>query len=300
MIIETNVCNFRDPFILVESGVYYAYGTGTMDGDTQWLNTFWTCYKNTSGSLDGEWERVETGVAVIPPDAIRNRWAPEVHKYKGSYYMFTTYYSQKTSHRGCTILKAPSPEGPFEEITNGHITPEKWDAIDATFYVDGDGQPWMIFVHEWTCTDDGIGRMVAAKLSDDLTHFVSEPVELFRADDPSWTDKRVTDGCFMYNTADGKLLMLWSNIDNEDEYCVGIAVSENGKVDGRWIQQDELLFSRKLAGEYDGCHGMIFTAPDGKKYLSVHSPNVPTPQRKEKMIFVPVEEQDGTLVCNFE
>lgn len=299
MIIRTNVTKFRDPFILVEDGVYYAYGSGvTKDGD--WENTCWTCYKNTSGSLNGKWEKTEQNLFVNPADAVKNRWSPEVYKYKGAYYMFATYYSDKTNHRGCAILKSSSPEGPFEEITDGHFTQADSDAIDATFYVDCDGQPWTIFVNEWTSTDDGIGRMSAAKLSDDLTHLISEPIELFRADAPSWAGSLVTDGCFMYTTSDGKLLMLWSNNDLSGGYCVGIAESENGKIDGKWIQQDKLLFSKSQAGEYDGGHGMIFEDTDGCRYLSVHSPNIPVDGYNESMIFVPICEKDGTIVCDFK
>ena len=43
---------------------------------------------------------------------------------------------------------------------------------------------------------------------------------------------------------------------------------------------------------------MIFRAFDGTLYLSVHSPNDPVfCKQPEKVIFVPVKEQNGTLVC---
>lgn len=287
--IETKV-HLRDPFVLLENGTYYLYGTGS---------GVWDCYKNDSGTLAGEWKRVEPLVYEKPPFAEKCMWAPEVHKYKGAFYMIATYFSSETQHRGCTILRATSPEGPFTEITDGHITPHHWDAIDGTLYVDGNGQPWMVFVHEWTCTDDGIGRMAVMKLSEDLSHAISEPVELFRADAPSWTNKRVTDGCFLYTTAEGRLLMLWSNFW-KDGYCVGLAHSENGLVDGKWIQQDTLLFSKQTIGTYDGGHGMIFTDTDGQKYLSIHSPNSAKDGRVEEVIFLPVAEQDGSLICIVE
>lgn len=51
-------------------------------------------------------------------------------------------------------------------------------------------------------------------------------------------------------------------------------------------------------GRFDGGHGMIFKAFDGTLYLSVHSPNAPVfCKQPEKVIFVPVKEQNGTLVC---
>jgi beta-xylosidase len=209
--------------------------------------------------------------------------------------MFATYYWEKTSHRGCTILKSLSPEGPFIEITNGHITPDDWDAIDGTLFIDGEGHPWMVFVHEWTSTADGIGTMAAAQLSEDLTCFVSEPVELFRADSPSWSNHQVTDGCFMYRTKNGTLLMLWSNFD-KDGYCVGIARSENGNILGPWTQDDERLFCKQDDGEYDGGHGMIFTDESGQMYFTIHSPNWANETLAERTVFIPIREENNTLV----
>lgn len=291
--IITPIRRLRDPFVLVEPDAYYVYGTGTTSAD--WGGTTWACYKNTSGSLTGDWQQIDHLVYERPAHAERNFWAPEVHRYRGAYYMFATYYSSLTQHRGCTILKAPSPEGPFVEITNGHITPADWDCIDGTFYVDSAGQPWLVFVHEWTCTEDSVGRMAAAKLSDDLTHLVSTPVELFRADDPTWTNEHVTDGCFLYTSADGQLQMLWSNFC-ETGYCVGTAESSGG-VDGTWTQDDTLLFSKSFTGDHDGGHGMLFTDRDGTRYLALHSPNTATEACTERTVFVPVAERDGKLVC---
>lgn len=295
MIIKTSIEYLRDPFILLHDGVYYAYGTGVINDD--WNNTVWACYKNTSGRLDGEWTMTEDLVYVDPEYAVKNHWAPEVHKYKDSFYMFATYYSSKTEHKGCAILKSTSPEGPFIQISDGHVTPSDIDAIDGTLYVDREGQPWMVYVHEWSCTDDKVGRMCAAKLSDDLTHFVSEPVELFRADDPSWADGEVTDGCYLLDAADGALFMLWSNFC-VDGYCVGIAKSADGNILGPWEQQDELLFSKKTTGEYGGGHGMIFRDTDGTRYLSVHSPNSPNENGGERTLLLSITEENGTLLVD--
>ncbi len=280
--ITSSIEQLRDPFILVEdNGTMYAYGTG------------WVCYRNTSGDLAGEWTSLGM-VAVPPSDAADQFWAPEVYKYNGAYYMFTTYRSATTRHRGCTVMRSDSPEGPFVEISDGHVTPRDYDAIDGTLYIDPAGQPWMIYVHEWTSTDDGIGRMDAAKLSDDLTHFISEPVELFRADDPAWSRSMVTDGCFLYPTADGQLLMIWSSSDSSG-YCIGIARSSDGRVDGEWEQDEALLYSKSILGDYEGGHGMIFEL-DGQMWLSLHAPDHPTETRKEVPIFISLIEKNGTLI----
>lgn len=292
--IELNVEKIRDPFMLVDNGIYYLYGTKVTN---DWDRTYWCCFKNDSGSLDGEWTEVENAVN-FPKYALKQKWAPEVHRYNGAYYMFATYYSLRTEHRGCSVFKSLSPEGPFNEISSGHITPPGYDAIDGTLYVDEDGQPWVVFVREWTGTKDNIGRMAAAKMSDDLTQIVSEPIELFRADAPSWAGDKVTDGCFLYKTKTNKLLMIWSNFC-KDGYCVGVAHSDTGKLDGNWIQEDNLLFSKQQSGKYDGGHGMIFTDVDCKKYLCIHSPNLPEGTRYEQPLLVEVKEIGDTIVCDF-
>jgi len=286
-IIVSTLPQLRDPAILVEDGVYYAYGTN------------WIGFKNASGDLRGAWEPLGV-VAEKPVGSDTNYWAPEVHKYNGAYYMFTTYHSTETGHRGCTIMKSDVPEGPFKEITKGHVTPHDWDAIDGTFYVDPNGQPWMIFVHEWTCIENGIGRMAIAKLSEDLTHFISEPVDIFAANDASWVSGGVTDGPWMYRCKDGQLLMLWSSFDKKRGYAVGIARSADGRVDGVWTHDEKMLYSKDMLGTtYDGGHGMLFYDTDGQMYLSIHSPNNSKAGRVETPVFVPLHEENGTLVLGY-
>lgn len=298
MMIETGIPQLRDPFLLRHNGVYYMYGTGVaLNGD--WIDTTYACWRNDTGRLDTGWMRLDTPekpIYVRPAAAEKNLWAPEVHFYNGAFYLLATYFSSRTQHRGATILRASSPEGPFVEITDGTMTPPAWDCIDATLYIDRDGQPWLVFVHEWTCTPDHVGTMAAARLSDDLMHLLSEPIELFRGDAPAWATAKITDGCFMYTTRTGRLLMLWSNFD-KGGYCEAIACSDNGRLDGQWLHAEKPLFTRGMAGEHDGGHGMIFTDTDGKSYLCLHAPNKPTPERREMPILIPVREENGTLVC---
>ena len=71
MIIDVGITEkFRDPFMLVDNGIYYLYGSTGI------------AYKNTSKDLNGEWESL--GVVVeTPAKAIGDLfWAPEVHIYQ--------------------------------------------------------------------------------------------------------------------------------------------------------------------------------------------------------------------------
>ena len=283
LIFEVGVDDLRDPCVLFENGTYYMYGTG------------WVC--RHSKSMRGPWSDT-INVVSIPEDAGDCFWAPEVHKYNGAYYMFTTYLSKTTGHRGCTIMKADNPLGPFVEISNGHITPKEWDSIDGTFYVDENGKPWMVFVHEWTSMPDSNGSFAAAMLSDDLTKFVSEPVDLFKARDVDWATMGVTDGCWIYKCKDGSLIMLWSNF-SEYGYVVATAKSESGNILGPWVHSKELLYKKNSHRNYDGGHGMLFTADDGNMYLSFHSPNDGSNEKRTTTVFALAEEKDGELHLSF-
>jgi len=285
-----NIFNLRDPFLLKEAGVYYMYGTGIDESNP--ALTEWTCYKNDGDLFSGEWVKLPSSFVKIPEGAVKCFWAPEVHKVNGEFYMLTTYYSEKSGHRGCTVLRSRSPEGPFTEISNGHITPRDWDSIDGTLYFE-DGEPWMIFVHEWTSTCDGVGRMAAARLSPDLTRFAGEPIELWRADSPVWATRNITDGCFPYVTESGRLLIIWSNFE-QGGYCVGVARAKGERLTDGFTQETELLYSRKIDGKYDGGHGMIFTDTDGKKYLVLHSPNSHR-EACEQVVLCELFESDGKL-----
>ncbi len=268
----------RDPFLLTVGDKTYIYSTG-------WLVT-----QLQNGELTAPQRCVEA-----PADCAGDIWAPEVYHIGDRFYMLTTYRSKATGHRGCALFCSDSPEGPFRQESDGFFTPHDRDSIDATLYFDQDNAPWAVFVHEWTCTDDGIGRIDCARFSDDLTRLISEPIELFRADAPGWSQRCVTDGCFLHRMQNGKLLMIWSNWD-PDGYCIGIAESQSGSIEGPWIQQEERLYSKAHTGEYDGGHGMIFKDRLGQLWLILHSPNKAVAERVESPTLIPIKETDKTLV----
>ncbi len=276
----------RDPFILVYEGKYYMYGTGLSNG------AGYGCV--VSEDLENWSERIQVFAPSADFDGYADFWAPECHYYNGSFYLFATYRSRASEKRGTAIFKASAPTGPFELITDGHITPKERDCIDGTLYVDEDGQPWMVYVNEWTSEPDGVGAMAVAKLSDDLTHFVSEPKVLFKADGHLWTDRHVTDGPFLYRTSKGELLMLWSNIIDKKGYAVGLAISDNGKVDGNWLHHSSALYKKDLKNEYDGGHPMLFYTLDGQLMMSIHSPNG-SDEVMTHAEFIPVEENGDVI-----
>lgn len=275
----------RDPYVLEYHGVYYMYGTGIAEAG-------YGCVYSKDLKAWSE------PVTVFAPDedfdGVGEWWAPECHYYKGAFYLFASYHSAASDKRGTAVFRADNPLGPFEIISGGHITPKDRDCIDGTLYVDENGQPWMVYVGEWTSNEDGIGDMMAAKLSDDLTAFVSEPILLFRGDAPRERTASITDGPFLYQTKNGRLILLWSYF-GKTGYCVQIAYSSNGSIDGKWRQQPSCLY-QQTDKHADGGHGMLFTGPDGTLTLAVHSPNFATEGNPTTAIFVPVDDIGDTLV----
>lgn len=283
---ETANILIRDPFVLVHDGLYYMYGTGAAVG------AGYGCYVSPDLAHWAGPYNVFTAPADF--DGVQNFWAPECHEYRGSFYLFATYYFRSTGHRGVSVFRAEDPLGPFEEITDGHVTPHDRDCIDGTLYVDDAGQPFIVYVEEWTSADDGVGRMAVAPLNDELTRFTGDPAQLFRADDPSWKPSKVTDGPFLYKSRTGKLLMLWSN-GSPEGYCVALAASDS--VTGKWRQQRARLYTADRRHTYDGGHGMLFTDLNGRLTLCIHTPNdsdVAPPQAA----FFPVRDLGYTLAID--
>ena len=104
-------------------------------------------------------------------------WAPELHVYKGKYYLFLTF---DTRHqlaeqwrnwlprvtRGSQVLAADAPGGPFRPFQNRSTLPPDMMTLDGTLWVE-DGVPYMVFCHEWVQIKDGTVEYI--RLKDDLS-----------------------------------------------------------------------------------------------------------------------------------
>ena len=251
--------HLRDPYILPYDNKYYLYFS---PGKYAWSG-YEGFYCTVSEDLVNWSEPVK---CFTPPEgfwATDNYWAPEVHYYNGRFYLFASFYA-KGHMRAVQIMASDSPVGPFE-VWSCPITPNHWMCLDGTFYIE-DGKPYMVFCHEWLQTYDG--EVCAVELSEDLKQPIGEPKLLFKASESKWASNKdvngyITDGPFLYKTADGKLIMTWSSLD-ESRYSVGVAYSENGSLFGEWKHCENTL------SDIDGGHGMIFKSYDGHLYFTMH------------------------------
>lgn len=294
--------NIRDPYILPDarSGKYYMYRSSSVAApDGEMLGGVEVFTSSDLKSWSGP-ERVFT----VPRDnwITGGVWAPEVHRYRGKYYLFATLNSDiewkkrdegmpAYTFRGTQIFVADRPEGPFRAFDEKlPATPMDEMALDGTLWVE-QGRPYMVYCHEWVQTRDG--AMKLTELKRDLSGRAGEPVTLFHASAAPWSTGSpnaqgttyVTDGCFLYRTRTGKLLMIWSSFMN-GEYAIGTAESATGRITGPWRHNPEPLFSR------DGGHGMIFEGFDGVLRLVIHAPNSPAGAERAR-IFELEDTGDG-------
>lgn len=202
-------------------------------------------------------------VLEIPPDIDSTAiWAPEVHEYKGRWYIFTTV-NYSNGRRGTWTFVADDVRGPYRVMKRKSITPEGWCSLDGTLWVE-DGRPYMVFCHEWV--DVGDGEVCLVPLTDDLSEAAGEVTTLFRQSDaPGGMEKvRITDGPFLRRGRDGTLRMIWSTVLKDGNYCVFKVTSESGSLKGPW-RNHELLFAE------NGGHAMIFEDLEGNERITLHT-----------------------------
>lgn len=293
---QSNAIQIRDPFILPvkTEGLYYLYGT-----------TDSNCWGERGVGFDAYTSRdLQEWAGPFPvfrpkPGfwADRNFWAPEVFCYNGRYLMFASFKAEGVC-RGTQILVAETPAGPFTPHSNGPVTPRDWECLDGTLYLDRQGDPWLIFCHEWVQIVDG--EIWAQRLDRELKKAIGAPVLLFAASSAPWCqphrrkfdgvekDGFVTDGPFLYQTDGPELLLLWSS-RGEEGYALGLARSADGNIRGPWRHEAEPLYQN------DGGHGMVFTTFDGRLILTLHSPNK-TPEERPR--FFELTEADGHLIID--
>lgn len=283
----------RDPYILFDNGCYYMYATSP--------NRNLICY--VSYDLEN-WEEGNT-VFELSADswADRDLWAPEVHLYKGRFYMFLSLLG-KNGLRGTQIFVADTPKGPFLPITDRAVTPLGQSCIDGTLYVDSDGTPYIFYSHDWPDNfvkekDAYVGEICVARLSDDLTAIVGEPWVVYGSDESPIssatphhlffngenTVRYGSDAPFVQKLSDGQLLLTWSPYLNDNYVVLGV-ISKSGDVKGPWTHLAEPIYDK------NGGHAMFFNNAEGKQCMCIHAPEQ---WPLERACIFEVGEADGSI-----
>ncbi len=276
----------RDPFVLADkNGKYYMYASSPSN-----LGRGFCAYESTNLV---DWS--EPFVVFDAKDfwAKDNFWAPEVHFYKGKYYLFGTFGTNNV-RRTSQILVADNPKGPFK-VHSEALAPLDWFALDATLYVEND-VPYAIFSHEWVQVADGEACFV--KLKDDLSALEGSPCVMFKASQSGWSVSPewnttghpvyIVDAPFVYNI-DGVQFMLWSSWSSvkQDAYSVGVVYPlGDNMLCGKYKHQ--LL---KLPHNDSG-HAMIFKDFDGNYRICYHEDNSQNGKEHAAIYYVGVKNKE--------
>ena len=199
---EKSAVMLADPYILLEDGIYYAYGTYDADGIR--------CYTSTDLKY---WQY--SGLALNKANTTENRWfwAPEVYHVGDRYIM---YYSANEHLFAAT---ASSPKGPFRQVGSYQMESLLKDekCIDSHVFFDTDGSAYLFFVrfNNGNC-------IWQVKLADDCITPVPGTLKqcLWAAD--AWELKmgRVTEGPNVYKSGVRYFLTYSANDYRSQDYAV--------------------------------------------------------------------------------
>ena len=271
----------RDPFVLTVGEtcrLYAAEGTSVRQRFGKDLKTW------DAGSV--VW-RAEDVPALKGATAVSS---PEVHAYKGAYYLFVTV--DGAQGRGVWVFRAKHPKGQFVPHGKAALTPKGVAAFDGTFFEDN-RVPHLVYAEP--SSGDKPGRLAAVRLSDDLSQTVGEPFALFTAAAAKtikWAGNPVVAASpALRRVVGGDLYLLWSTL------CNGRAVtiqtrSQSRHLKGPWVEQKALVRG-------DSASPSFAYGSNGQTYLAVHQPNSPATESKMTLYSV-VESVSGFTILKPE
>lgn len=298
--VPTDSFRVRDPFVVPsqEDGLYHLFISD------QWSGGVGVSVRTSRDLAD--WSEAKKVLSIPESWKVVDTWAPEVHRYKGAWYIFVTLgrdikvdpplrrlnddpefvasrafekYGAKL-RRGVYVFRSKCLDGPYEPVSDEPLTPMDRLALDGTLWVE-DGKPYMVFSWDWP--QIMVGECAVVPLKDDLSGFAGEPKTIFRTSDVAPTTIRgIVDGPFVYRSSEnGKLYVFWSTTSIGGDHHRGSTVPQNERRSGAYRVLACESLSGKIEGPWgkqqvifadNGGHGMIFRTFEGKKVFTIHQP----------------------------
>ncbi len=250
---EKSQLTLADPYILLENGTYYAYGTCDADGIL--------CYSSTDLKY---WRRRSLALNKTNTTESRWFWAPEVYHVGDKYIM---YYSANEHLYAAT---AKSPIGPFRQVGSYQMESLLGDekCIDSSVFFDTDGTAYLFFVR---FTDGNCIWQV--RLADDYITPVAETLRKCLSATEPWECKlgKVAEGPNVIKQGIRYFLTYSANDFRSQDYAVGYACT-NSISRASWVKQDKYSpFLHQWNGLYGTGHHSLFTDKEGKLRIVFHA-----------------------------
>ncbi len=239
-----------DPFILLDNGTYYAYGTHNRNGIEYY----------TSNDLR-HWRY--GGIALHKNDSYGTKWfwAPEVYNIGSKYYMYYT-----AEERIC-VATANSPKGPFKQVEKVSMLPNE-HAIDNTLFIDDNGKPYLFYVH----IKNGF-HIKVAELEQDYITIKQNTITHCIKPKQRWeqVEGKVNEGPSVIKH-DGTYFLLYSgNGYKSQKYGIGCATAKS--IHGPWRKLAENPIFQFPKGLVGVGHGAPFFDKAGKLHYVFHAHN---------------------------
>jgi len=287
--LKTNKITLADPTIFPDQGKYYLYGTSSNSGFEVYQSddlSNWTGPTGKSG-----------GFALKKGDSYGSSgfWAPQVFKYK------STYYMAYTADEEIAIAKSDSPLGPFRQQELKALSGEG-KQIDPFIFFDPGGKIYLYHVK----LKEG-NRIYVSEMKPDLSDVIPGSSRPCIFGDTPWenTEKTtwtVTEGPTVIKHKNLYYLIYSANDFRSKDYAVGYATSSSPL--GPWKKYaGNPIISRAKLGENGTGHGDLFRDKSGNYKYVMHTHNSsekvsPRPTAMINMRFETIKKGEDRLTAD--
>lgn len=270
-----------DPYILLEDGIYYAYGTNAANGIQVWFS------RNLK-----EWAYKGLALNKVNTTETQWFWAPEVYHKNDKYYM---YYS---ANEHLYVATADSPFGPFKQVGSYQMETMLGDekCIDSHVFFDDDGTAYIFFVrfNNGNC-------IWKVQLEEDLITPIPSTLRQCIIATEGWEIilGKVAEGpnVIKYN---GKYYLTYSANDYQSQdYAVGYATATSMS-SRAWSKYSGNPIVKRVENLVGTGHHSLFTDKEGKLRIVFHAHNSTTAIHPRMMYIGTMEFVDNVLTLTDE
>lgn len=292
--IITDITRIGDPQIVLHDGVYYCYATSSSEGFMVWKSEDLV-----------HWSEPKLCFRAIESWGKSHFWAPEVIEHNGKFVMHYTAMSRELDSLRLGVAVADHPEGPFADVHGKPMFDFGYAAIDGSVLVCEEGN---FFYFSRDCSEnyvDGVktSQLYCARLNDDLTEVVGEPVLITTPEEEFERKSLAMEEPHLWNEGPcvirlgGKYVMNYSaNFYASNDYAICIAVADHPM--GPWIKPKNNPVLSCREGLFGAGHNAFFTAKDGTLMTAFHiqtDPEHPSGDRRTAMGVVTFGEKNGEI-----
>ena len=208
--------DFPDPFVVNQSGDYFAYATNAVGCNIQllWSNNLET------------WQHLGDALPDLPGWAqAGNTWAPSVLQLGDTFAMYYTVREPRSGRQAISVATAFEPQGPFIDSSSGPLIFQLGlgGSIDPSPFRDIDGRPYLL----WKADANALGRpstLWGQLLAGTGLSVVGSPTQLL-IHDAAWENPLIEAPSVV--GSDGRYYLFYSANDwASANYSIGYAVAD--------------------------------------------------------------------------